>query len=125
MRVAYHPQDIVYATTDYVNEGLKHKRKDSIVDFARGNILIDVSGRKYTAEVVIGFTKSGICELHDIVQMTPTNFDYKKSNMSHYDMDSTSESVRKDILPNNNVSQNEPVVNTYSMQNSENDAEIE
>ena len=78
MRVAGHTQDIVYATTEYVNEGLKHPRNDDIVDFARGNVLIDVSGRQYTAKAVIGFTESGTCRLYDIVRMTPTQFEYKK-----------------------------------------------
>ena len=51
--------DIIIATTDYVNEGLNHPRKDNVVDFARGNLLIDVLGNKYEADVVIGFTKFG------------------------------------------------------------------
>ena len=42
---------------------------------------------------------------------------YKKSSMPHYDMDSTSESVRKDIPLNNNIPQNNPVVNTNNTQN--------
>ncbi len=116
MRIAGHPQDIVYATTDYINEGLKHKRKDNIVDFARGNILIDVSGRKYTAEVVIGFTKSGICELHDILNMQTTTFEYKKEATSE-SIDSY-ESTRNDVTSNNKIAHNEPSVNNYSMQDS-------
>lgn len=61
-----------------VNEGLKHPRKDNIADFARGNLLLDIIGNKYEADVVIGFTKYGMCELHDIVNMKPTTFEYKK-----------------------------------------------
>lgn len=78
MRLFNHPSEIVLATTDYVNEGLKHKRKDDIVDFARGELLVDILGNQYSAEVVIGFTKAGVCELHDVVQMKPTTFKYKK-----------------------------------------------
>lgn len=61
-----------------VNEGLKHPRKDNIIDFARGNLLLDILGNKYEADAVIGFTKYGMCELHDIVNMKPTTFEYKK-----------------------------------------------
>ena len=61
-----------------VNEGLKHPRKDNIVDFARGNLLLDILGNKYEADAVIGFTKYGMCELHDIVNMKPATFEYKK-----------------------------------------------
>lgn len=78
MRLLNHPVDVILATTNYVNEGLKHPRKDNIVDFARGNLLLDIIGNKYEADVVIGFTKYGMCELHDIVNMKPTTFEYKK-----------------------------------------------
>ena len=78
MRLLNHPVDVILATTNYVNEGLKHPRKDSIVDFARGNLLLDILGNKYEANVVIGFTKYGMCELYDIVNMKPTTFEYKK-----------------------------------------------
>ncbi len=78
MRLLNHPVDVILATTNYVNEGLKHPRKDSIVDFARGDLLLDILGNKYEANVVIGFTKYGMCELYDIVNMKPTTFEYKK-----------------------------------------------
>lgn len=78
MRLLNHPVDVILATTNYVNEGLKHSRKDNIVDFARGNLLLDILGNKYEANVVIGFTKYGMCELYDIVNMKPTTFEYKK-----------------------------------------------
>ena len=89
MRLFSHPSEIVLATTDFVNEGLNHPRKDDIIDFARGKLLIDVLGKQYSAEVVIGFTKKGICELHDVLKLTPTKFKYKTrdalSTISHND----------------------------------------
>lgn len=80
MRLFNHPSEIVLATTNYINELLKHPRNDNIVDFARGELLVDVSGRQYVAEVVIGFTGQGLCELHDVVKMAPTQFEYKKKD---------------------------------------------
>lgn len=77
MRLFNHPSEIVLATTDYINEGLSHPRTDNIIDFARGDLLIDILGKQYTAEVVIGFTTAGVCELHDVVNMNPTSFKYK------------------------------------------------
>ena len=96
MRVAGHPQDIIYATTNYINEGLKHQRKDNIIDFARGDIFLDVSGRKYAAKVVIGFTNKGVCELHDIVDIIPTNFEYKKIESASMLIDTNNVSSRSD-----------------------------
>ena len=77
MRLFNHPSEIILATTNYINEGLKHSRTDDIIDFARGELLVDILGNQYTAEVVIGFTKTGVCELHDVVKMVPTSFKYK------------------------------------------------
>ena len=78
LRLLSHPQDIIYATTDYINEAPKHARTDDIIDFARGKMLMDIGGRKYSADVVIGFTEGGICELHDIVNINATAFEYKE-----------------------------------------------
>ncbi len=113
MRLSAHTQDIVYATTDYINEAPKHQRKDDIVDFARGKLLIDVSGNKYSAEVVIGFTDKGICRLHDIVEMLPTTFEYKKEAVPQpidketlSDREATASS--KDIISQDSDSVNTP-----------------
>ena len=126
MRVGQHPVDIVYATTDYINEGLKHKRKDNIVDFARGKILLDVAGNQYEAEAVIGFTKSGICELHDIVKMQSTTFEYKKDAASE-GMDYINESTRSDATSlNGSISQPSQNVNSkFSLSEANADGVVE
>ena len=77
MRLFNHPSEIILATTNYINEGLSHPRTDNIIDFARGELLVDILGNQYSAEVVIGFTKAGECELHDVVKMVPASFKYK------------------------------------------------
>ncbi len=78
MRLFGHPSEIVLATTNYINEAPKHPRNDNIIDFARGEVLVDILGKKYKADVVIGFTSQGECELHDVENLTPTTFAYKK-----------------------------------------------
>ena len=40
-------------------------------------VIANAEGMRTTPSVV-GFTKSGICELHDIVNMKYTSFEYKK-----------------------------------------------
>lgn len=106
MRAFNHPTDIILATTDYVNEGLKHKRKDDIIDMARGQVLLDVLGKKYSAEVVIGFTKKGICELYDIVQIKPTSFQYK-TRKALSTISSNDEPLQKrSSLADNSIAQN-------------------
>ena len=70
-----------------------------------------------SAEVVIGFTKSGICELHDIVKMLPTSFEYKKEATSE-SMDSN-ESTRSDVTSINKIPHKEDSVNNNFMLDSE------
>ena len=44
LRATDNADEILRATTDWVNEGLNHPRKDKIADFARGNVLLRVGG---------------------------------------------------------------------------------
>lgn len=57
LRATDNADEILRATTDWVNEGLNHPRKDRITDFARGNVLLRVGGNDYTADVVVGTKK--------------------------------------------------------------------
>lgn len=72
-----HQQEIVYATVNFVNEEVKHKRTDNIIDFARGNVLLQVNGNQYKADVVFAYTKGGIIELYDIVNIENDSFTIK------------------------------------------------
>ena len=126
MRAVYNLDELVLATTDYVNEGLKHPRKDNIVDFARGRVLMDILGKQYTADVVVGFTDKGICELHDVVNINPTQFGYKKTNDALSTISSEDEHLQKRTsFVNTTVSQNSSGVNSKYTQNSKNDADID
>lgn len=76
--------------------------------------MADVSGNKYSAEVVIGFTKKGICVFYDIVNFKPTQFEYKKEVTSVIGMDSN-ESTRPDITSSiNSISNSEETVKKNS-----------
>ena len=73
--------------------------------FARGELLVDVLGTKYSAEVVIGFTKSGECVLHDVVAMTPTSFKYKTRDALSVISQSNEHPQKRSSL-NNSIPQN-------------------
>lgn len=121
MRLAAHPQDIVYATTDYINEAPGHARKDDLIDFARGKILIDVSGRKYEAEVVIGYSSNGTTRLHDIVHMNRTNFAYKKTDTTSNLVGAGTAPRRGDVPSvSNSIADGNDGVNTESRNSSRN-----
>ena len=69
--------EILRATRNYVNEALKHARKDNFVQFARGDLRMKVNGNELSAEVVVGYTSGGNMYLYDIVGLEPTQIQKK------------------------------------------------
>lgn len=80
LRATDNADEILQAATDWVNEGLKHPRKDNIIDFARGEVLLRVGGNDYTAEVVVGTRENGSMLLYDILNLQPTSFTEKETD---------------------------------------------
>lgn len=79
MRAADIADDIITATTSWAKDGkLKHPRRDSFVDFAHGDVLIQAGANQYDAETVVGITADGEYVVYDVVDMTPTSFTTKK-----------------------------------------------
>jgi hypothetical protein len=79
MRAADIADDIITATTSWAKDGkLKHPRRDSFVDFAHGDVLIQAGANQYDAETVVGITADGEYVFYDMVDMTPTSFTTKK-----------------------------------------------
>ena len=81
MKAANQLDEIILATTNYVNEDLKHERKDNIKEFARGEVLMSIGNNKYKAEVIIGFTSGNNMVLYDIVNLTETAFSLRKKKV--------------------------------------------
>lgn len=80
LRATDNADEILRATTDWVNEGLNHPRKVRITDFARGNVLLRVGGNDYTADVVVGTKKNGSMALYDVLNLQPTSFTEKEAD---------------------------------------------
>lgn len=79
MRAADIADDIITATTSWAKDGkLKHPRRDSFVDFAHGDVLIQAGANQYDAETVVGITADGEYVFYDVADMTPTSFTTKK-----------------------------------------------
>jgi len=74
LRATNNADEILFATTGWVNEGLNHSRKDNITDFARGSVLLRIGGNNYTAEVVVGTTSGGNMLLYDVINLQTTQF---------------------------------------------------
>ena len=103
--------EIVLASTNYINEDLKHQRNDSFKEFARGDVLIRVGDNDYSAKVIVGFTGGKEMVLYDIINFTPTEFSIKKER-THQGY-AQAGSPRKDVSSGNTtVPQKAQSVNT-------------
>lgn len=112
--------DIVLASTNYINEDLKHSRKDKFTEFARGDVLIRVGENNYSAKVIVGFTSGKQMVLYDVINFTPTSLDIKNKDSS-IDF-GTGRNLRNELSFDSTVSQSEQSVNNQSMQGGENNA---
>lgn len=111
LRAANNADEILQASTDYVNEAPKHERRDDIVDFGRGNVQIMVGGQMYDAEVIVGSKKDGSMILYDFVEMTKKEETQRTAGRQSAPHDSRAAS-----LSNISVHQNAPDVKNQSMQ---------
>ena len=135
LRAAGNLDEAVRASTDYVNEEIKHPRKDNIKEFARGRVLMRVGQNDYNAEVVVGYTKNGEMLLYDIVNFKPDTFSVKERTSRQpgrgeagmtgdYGKSSKVEGPIKSgpATTDNSISKNNAAVNSQYTQESESDA---
>ncbi len=106
LNVSNQLDEIVLASANYVNEDLNHERKDSIVEFARGDVFLSIDGRNYLAKVIVGYTVNKEMVLYDVVDFVRTNFNIKEN--VPIGVDSYSDGTSS----NNNISNNLGKVNT-------------
>ena len=113
--------EIVLASTNYVNEDLKHQRKDNFTEFARGDMLVRVGKNDYSAKVIVGFTSGKEMVLYDIVDFTPTKFELKNEN-AFTEQPLKVQLSRQHASSDTRVTQSEPSVNSSISEKAQNDA---
>lgn len=79
-RATDNADEVVNAATDWIDEENRHPRKDDIIQFARGNVLLRIGEKDYTAKVVVTTHKNGKLTLHDLVGIKQTSFQKKEAN---------------------------------------------
>lgn len=110
--------EIVLASTNYVNEDLNHSRKDNFTQFARGDVLMRIGKNDYTAKVIIGWTSGNQMVLYDVIDFLPTTLNIKKAGVSSpSSFTQVEQNSSNTSASNTRVSQNSFGVNSYSMQN--------
>lgn len=118
MRLAKNIDEVINASTDYVNEPNNHSRTDDIKEFARGNVLFEAGENQYSADVIIAQTKDGGMKLYDVVNIEKANFKNKKKDSSN--TGSAQESAlpnRPELSFNNSVAQNSGAVKGENLTN--------
>lgn len=118
MRLAKNIDEVINASTDYVNEPKKHSRTDDIKEFARGNVLFEAGENQYSADVLIAQTKDGGMKLYDVLNIEKANFKNKKKNSSK--TGSAQESAlpnRPELSFNDSISQENANVNGENLTN--------
>ena len=71
LRASDNLDEIVQASRDYVGEEKKHPRKDSIREIARGKVNLRVGGKVYSADVIVGTTKTDHLVFYDLINFKP------------------------------------------------------
>ena len=121
LKSANNLDDIILASTNYINEDLKHTRKDSFREFARGDVLIRVGGNDYSAKVIVGFTSGNQMVLYDVIDFDKTSFAIKEKTPQTAMQNAGSD--RNGMSFDNTVSQSEQSVNSSISEKAENDTE--
>lgn len=125
LRATNNADEILLATTDWVNEGLNHPRKDSIADFARGTVLLRVGTNDYTADVVVGTRKNGNMVLYDVLNLQPDSFVKKETDAVKAENPSPGADRNTASVSESSVSQTGENVNgDYSIKGTENAQEL-
>lgn len=117
LRATDNADEILQATTDWVNEGLKHPRKDDIRDFARGEVLMRVGGNDYAADVVVGTRENGSMVLYDVLNLQPASFTKKETDAAITVNPSPGAGRSTAPISENNIRENSEKSNPYGKEN--------
>lgn len=71
LRATDNADEILMAAQNWVNEALLHPRKDDIIDFARGKVLLRIGASDYSAQVIVGNRGENGLLLYDIINLSP------------------------------------------------------
>lgn len=79
LRATANADEILKASRNWVNEALLHPRNDAMIDFARGEVQMQIGENDYTAQVIVGNRGNGNLLLYDIIDLRPTQIQEKRT----------------------------------------------
>ena len=106
--------ELLQVAKNYVGEAKKHQRQDAFVEFARGVVDFKVGNNGYSADIIVGTTKSGTAVLYDVVNIQGKKIVDSEARTAQ-DRRSTSKSTT------DSIHQNKPTVKSKSKKNSKRD----
>lgn len=114
LRATNNVDEILLTAKSYVNEGLRHPRKDDIVGFGRGDVLMRIGENGYRADAVVAITQSGSAILYDIINMTSETIVERKYSVhkEKNQMQSITGSSSKGIPDRNSTSGNNSILDS-------------
>ena len=116
LRATDNADEIVKASQNWVNEALLHPRKDDIIDFARGDVLMRIGNNDYSAQVVVGNRGKRGLLLYDIVYLEPTSIQArtKKADTAYTANAQNEPRSRQAVSAKDSMNQSSSKVNTES-----------
>lgn len=83
LRATSNADEILRAARNWVNEALLHPRRDAIIDFARGEVLMRIGSNDYAAQVIVGNRGGGNLLLYDIINLEQTEIREKRTGTDY------------------------------------------
>lgn len=83
LRATNNADEILRAARNWVNEALLHPRRDAIIDFARGEVLMRIGSNDYAAQVIVGNRGGGNLLLYDIINLEQTEIQEKRTGTDY------------------------------------------
>lgn len=83
LRATNNADEILRAARNWVNEALLHPRRDAIIDFARGEVLMRIGSNDYAAQVIVGNQGGGNLLLYDIINLEQTEIREKRTGTDY------------------------------------------
>ncbi len=120
LRMSNNIDEILKASSDYVNEAPNHVRKDGLKDFARGRVNLRIGNSDYTAEVIIGNNGKKLF-LYDVINLNEITIKDRRSRISRYPKNG--KSLKINTPPKGSISQNNKNDNEILKQDRNTDSE--
>ena len=111
LRATNNADEILRTSRNYVNEALAHPRRDSIQEFARGEVLIEIGDKGYSAQIVVAMRSNGHLLLYDLLNLKRADIHKKTGHSKVNTVNPQSGTGSQAVSSNNSISETDGNVN--------------